>query len=251
MDTNESRRRLVWIGDVPRWMEVPADEVAEHGADVVQGMQNMIFDLETRNRELHEDAQRTQRELGALRDESEGLRARVGLLVSDHERMAGEIVAAEQANSELVRLCVAHARLIGTRTQGEVIDMVVEIVSAMIGCEDFAFWLADPGLAPRRIAGMGAAMEGHGLAPLGDPVVARAMRERAVLVPAASTEGRAASAVVPLRDRDRVDGVLVLYDMLSHKPALEPIDSALLELLCDHAARAWRVAEPTSSLAVA
>jgi hypothetical protein len=99
---------------------------------------------------------------------------------------------------------------------------VREILSDLVGCEDFGiFSLEDRASVLCLRSGTGSA--------LGRPHIA---------VQPGAVRGAGAVAAVPLRRGGVLCGALLLFALLPQKPALQPADHAVLEVVATHAAEA-------------
>jgi len=168
-------------------------------------------------------------------------------------KQAGEIeslelrhAAAEQSNSELVKLCIAYERLASSDSVPEVVAAIDEIVGAVIGCEEFALVERDPDGSP-TILHRGALLNAPAFdaLPCGHDDLVRALERPGAPVlgaPAAADGPAATSAIVPMVFRGATVAVLVLYRVLPQKLAFDALDAALLGLLAGPGVRALRVA---------
>jgi hypothetical protein len=158
----------------------------------------------------------------------------------------------ERENNNLANLYVASFQLHSTLDLREVTQIILEILLNFVGAKTFAIQLVD---------------EEHGrLRTLAAEGV-----ERARVPEGAASEGRAGQVIqtgqsfidgerlrmradlerplimVPLKIRERVVGVIIIWDLLSQKTALADVDYELFNLLAAHAASAlqgaWLAAE--------
>jgi hypothetical protein len=158
----------------------------------------------------------------------------------------------ERENNNLANLYVASFQLHSTLDLRELTQIILEILLNFVGAKTFAIQLVDDehgtlrtlaaeGVERARVPA-GAASEGRvgevvrGGSPFidGERLRARADLERPVIV-------------VPLKIRDKVVGVIVIWDLLAQKTALADVDYELFNLLAAHAASAlqgaWLAAE--------
>lgn len=188
----------------------------------------------------------TQRQLNSL---VETLTQENRRLTHELREVTGSHVAAEQSSSDLVKLCVAHERLHGAYERAEVMAGLEEIVSAVIGCEEFVVVERTAPPAPPRIThAMGLAPCAVDELPDGGEAVRRALAtgERTIADHLTTTDDATApglTAAIPLRCRTEIVGVLVLYRMLPQKRQLDPLDHALFDLLAGFAGKALHSAD--------
>lgn len=103
-----------------------------------------------------------------------------------------------------------------------VFTAVREILSDLVGCEDFGIFSLERRasvLCLRQGAGSGLARPQISVEP-------------------GAVRGAGAVAAVPLRRGGRLCGALLLFALLPQKPALQPADHAVLEVVATHAAEA-------------
>lgn len=161
--------------------------------------------------------------------------ARLEQLEREHRSCERRIAALEQQNSQLLHLNVASQRLHETMTRRDVLCAIEEIVMNLIGSEQVAVFevideqmilLVSSGVDEKRLAGV---RYGEGIigdaAVTGTPWIAPQRGEAA-----ASALGHL-TAVIPLKVRDSVIGVVAVFRLLQQKRGLEPLDHDIFELL--------------------
>jgi hypothetical protein len=199
---------------------------------------------------------------GALRE----LVARIEQLESEREKLLSRFSGVERENHEfsdryhdierennnLANLYVASFQLHSTLDLRELTQIILEILLNFVGAKTFAIQLVDEDHGKLRTLATegvdrarvpeGSAAEGRigeviktGHTYIdGERLRARADLERPVII-------------VPLKIRDKVVGVVIIWDLLSQKTALADVDYELFNLLAAHAASAlqgaWLAAE--------
>jgi len=172
------------------------------------------------------------------------LEERLAGFEEENRRVAREYLTVAQQNTSLANLYVAGHRLHAGLRRGEVIEAIKEIVATLVGSEEMALFERDedaPVLslvdsvgidagALRRVA-VGAGIIG-GTAANGETYLADAHDLEA----APGEEGL--TACIPLSLEGRVTGVIAIFRLLSHKPALEPVDREIFDLLARQASMA-------------
>ncbi len=182
------------------------------------------------------------RRAGDRPDPSELFRERLAELEQDHQRASEASVRLEAQMTEQCSQLVMLERLHGTVDHAEVLKALQEIVINLIGCEELALYSAAEGsreLRPELVVGVDASMLGPVQA--GSGPIGRAVAEgRGWMVGDGPVPPDCAglTACVPLRAGGRVVGVLVLWRLLGHKPALTDGDRQMLERLGIHAGTA-------------
>ncbi len=119
------------------------------------------------------------------------------------------------------------------------LNTIQEIVINLIGSEQVAVFQADGPHDFRLASSFGvdaARLRGF---RLGDGPVGRCVAEGQVWVNGEAAGGvDQLTACVPLKIDGTVFGAVLVFRLLDHKPALQPVDHELLELLSIHAAKA-------------
>lgn len=132
----------------------------------------------------------------------------------------------ETQNFELASLFTASSQLHGTCREA-VLTAMEEIIVNLIGSEQFAICeLDDPAL--NVVSSVGIDAQQVRWTPRVQEVVRRA---EAYVGSVAQTEGTEPLACLPLRAKNEVIGVIVLFGLLSHKAEFEPLDHQLFDLL--------------------
>lgn len=182
-------------------------------------------------------------ELANVRDERDRyrcelttLRDHLDTIESENRKYADLFQEIEQQSSNLASLYVSSYQLHSTVVRDEVLGRILEIVINLIGSEEVGiFESGDAGEVYTLSASMGidgdcfakvSAADAH----LGTRIVAG----ETFVAPNGS--GEPLTACIPLKIEDKVIGAIVIFRLLAHKSALEPLDFELMELLATHAA---------------
>lgn len=207
--------------------------------------------LQTRARRLTTERTRLRAEVEGTRFEVrqrealyEDLQRKLRAVEDDSQRFSRGYFDVERQNANLANLYVASYRLHGTLDHNEVVLAIQEILANLVGCEEVALFEREPGaqcLQLVRASGVEAGpLEsvpvGHGV--IGNAVLAG---EIAIApdwrVPRAPAEEHL-SACVPVLLAGQVVGVIALFRLLAHKPALQDLDRELFDLLAHQAGTA-------------
>ena len=177
-------------------------------------------------------------------DDPSALRARIATLTEECHQLSTRYVELEQQNSDLIKLCVAHTRLQGATSRSEATAALHEIVVNLIGSERFA--ILEPVAGQLRVTstfGLTAHLPEE--LPGGVARVRESARSGALFVAPrdASEQHGGLTACVPLLSPAGVKGVIAIYELLPHKPWLEQLDFALLDLLTSLGGRALYCAD--------
>jgi hypothetical protein len=190
--------------------------------------------------------------IDALEVEREQLLSRFSGVERQNRDFSDRYHDIERENNNLANLYVASFQLHSTLDLREVTQIILEILLNFVGAKTFAIQLVDEDQARLRTLASegierakvpeGAASDGRigqvitsGQSFIdGERLRMRADVERPLII-------------VPLKIRDRVVGVVIIWDLLSQKTALADVDYELFNLLAAHAASAlqgaWLAAE--------
>ena len=198
---------------------------------------------------------------GASRDEVDRLRAEVQQLTEENRRIAARFreveeenkdfahryIEIEEQNNNLANLYVASYQLHSTLDFREVITIVQEIVINLIGAEAFAILLLDEKTNELKAI----ASEGQDVMPgvdaisarLGDGVLGQVAKTGESYYINQDVEGGRVTldkplAAVPLKIKEHVIGLIVIYKLLQQKDSFSAVDYELFSLLAAHAATA-------------
>lgn len=187
-----------------------------------------------------------------LEGEREKLLSRFSGVERENHEFSDRYHDIERENNNLANLYVASFQLHSTLDLRELTQIILEILLNFVGAKTFAIQLVDEdhgklrtlateGVDRARVPEGSAAdgrigeviKTGHTYID-GERLRARADLERPVII-------------VPLKIRDKVVGVVIIWDLLSQKTALADVDYELFNLLAAHAASAlqgaWLAAE--------
>lgn len=221
-----------------------------------------VVQLEEERRALANAAEKPAAGAGALRE----LVARIEALEAEREQLLSRFAGVERENRDfsdryhdierennnLANLYVASFQLHSTMDLRELTQIILEILLNFVGAKTFAIQLLDEengrlrtlaseGVERARVpeqtpheGRVGEVVRSGQTYIDGERLRARADLERPVIV-------------VPLKIRDRVVGVVTIWDLLAQKTALADVDYELFNLLAAHAASAlqgaWLAAE--------
>lgn len=182
-----------------------------------------------------------------LVDENRQIRDRYEAVEAENKDFATRYIEVEEQNNNLASLYVASYQLHSTLDFREVIQIVQEIVINLIGASTFGIVLADEKTNELRVIASEGAEELSGLANLtvglGEGLIGQVAESGAPYfvegdIPDESGNIDAPIAVVPLKIKNHVIGVIVIYRLLQQKDAFTAVDYELFSLLAAHAATA-------------
>ncbi|MCL4818729.1 MAG: GAF domain-containing protein [Vicinamibacteria bacterium] len=176
------------------------------------------------------------------------LQEQLARLQAETRELRAKYFAAERHQASLLSSYVALLRLHASLGRDELLLALQEVLASLVGCEQAAVYLREGELL-RPVAVFGVPAEQAPVIVWGQGRVGRAAATGAPDVAEDAGAGDGISACVPLLLAGAPVGALVLFGLLSQKPALEPADLELLELLGTHFPIALRATStPAGSL---
>jgi alanyl-tRNA synthetase len=216
-----------------------------------------VASLTQDNDRLRREAERANAELEHVGERERRLQDALRRVEEENQHFASRYLEVEQENSNLANLYVASYRLHGSVDRREVLDVIQEIASNLIGCEEMAvFEMDSDGAAVSLVRSCGIDPTAHHRVAVGDGLIGRALATGETYVagderPAHSTAQEATlTACIPLKLGERVSGAIALYRLLPQKAGLGALDRELFELLATHAATALYSSGLEAKLAV-
>jgi GAF domain-containing protein len=210
-------------------------KVREETASYVRNLLGENHDLRGLVAELRGENARLQAELQVRDEQKSELDRRLEEIRAAGQEYLAQYTLLEQHNTNLANLYVASYQLHGTLDRETVLTAMQEIVVNLIGSEEFAIVERDESGRFRAVATLGVP-DADNLHDR-EPRIALTIAEGALWVRPEGVECDV-TACIPLKIDDRVTGYIAIYRLLSHKPALEPLDHELFDLLATHAATA-------------
>lgn len=211
----------------------------------------------SRSATLPEDAATLRSELAAVRQQlaaerDERLSVERELEQTERELrdLLSHVARADGEHGDLLKLHVALSRLHESADRASALAGIHEVIVNVIGSEHFGLYeLVEGGMMLQPFGGMGMSEAEDALVPVATTLLGRVAStgEAFLATPEFDESGLPSApnlvACVPLRLAGTTVGVIAIYRLLPHKPALEPLDRELLELLGTHAASALAGAE--------
>ena len=211
-----------------------------------QRLRYRIAALET-DHPAAEEVKRLRVQLAELMEENRRAQERYREVEEENKDFASRYIEIEEQNNNLANLYVASYQLHSTLDFREVIQIVQEIIINLIGAEAFAILLLDEKTNELKTI----AYEGGDVMPgvdqistrLGDGVLGNVAKTGESYYVNQDIEGGAITidkplAAVPLKIKEHVIGLIVIYRLLQQKDAFSAVDYELFSLLAAHAATA-------------
>jgi transcriptional regulator with GAF, ATPase, and Fis domain len=194
-----------------------------------------------------EELQRLREQLAQLTEENRRIQQRFREVEEENKDFANRYIEIEEQNNNLANLYVASYQLHSTLDFREVIQIVQEIVINLVGAESFAILLLDEKTNELKVI----ASEGEDVMPgidqisirLGEGILGQVARTGESYYINQDVEGGAVAidkplAAVPLKIKEHVIGLIVIYRLLQQKDSFSAVDYELFSLLAAHAATA-------------
>jgi GAF domain-containing protein len=193
-----------------------------------------------------EEVDRLRAEVQQLTEENRRIARRFREVEEENKDFASRYIEIEEQNNNLASLYVASYQLHSTLDFREVIQIVQEIVINLVGAESFAMLLLDEKTNELRTI----AREGEDVMPgienlsitLGQGILGEVAQTGESYYISPDADGKVSLdkplAAVPLKIKDHVIGLIVIYKLLQQKDAFTAVDYELFSLLAAHAATA-------------
>ncbi len=210
-----------------------------------------VLQLEEENKELKtkpatpdKQYEELARQIAALKEEKQEIDKRAREIESENKDFAQRYVEVEEENNNLANLYIASYQLHSTLDFKEVLQIILEIIINLIGAEEFGIFLLDEKTHELRIMAsegidesqmpvinLGTGTIGR-VAKGGEPYFMEDMSETVKL------DWLNPIVAIPLKIKEHVIGVIVIYKLLQQKKSFTPLDHELFTLLAGHAATA-------------
>jgi len=194
-----------------------------------------------------EEVQKLRAENTILAEEYRRIQERFREVEEENRDFASRYVEIEEQNNNLANLYVASYQLHSTLDFREVIQIVQEIVINLVGAEAFSILLLDEKTGDLQTIASEGGDEIPGVdrisARLGEGILGMSARtgESYYINDDIAPGGVALDrplAAVPLKIKEHVIGLIVIYKLLQQKDSFSAVDYELFSLLAAHAATA-------------
>jgi hypothetical protein len=254
-DSTELKAR---IAQLEHDLKSLTEKVVEHTASIlideeelrrdVVSLEKRLAEVEERSQELHEAMKEQIKEEAPhpafgpdfLVDKMKGLQDRMKQMEDENRSLVELVKELRAQNEEISNLYVAKYRLDATIHPNEVMTIVEEILSELIGAKQFGILMLDQKKKLLRLAA-GREVDGRlpgKTVPTGEGIIGDVATtgKPFFFEPTDSSEKQHPPlATIPLKMNESIVGVVVIYQLLEHKSRLTPIDHQLLELVAEHA----------------
>lgn len=192
--------------------------------------QQYINALLRENEKLRAAAAIAEEQHRAAAGEVERLRARFDEINGENRRFAEQYLRIEEQSANLANLYVASYQLHTSVDRDTVLQTIQEIVINLVGSEQLAIYQLNDDAEYELAASFGLE-PAQMLKVIGGDNAPAKLGEGQVFRDGAEP----LSACIPLQVENRVVGAILIFRLLDHKPALQPVDYELFDLLAVHA----------------
>jgi len=185
-----------------------------------------------------------ERRIQELVHEKEELREKYAGIEQENQDFAQRYVEIEEENNNLANLYIASYQLHSTLDYREVLQIILEIVINLIGAEEFALLLRDEKKDKLLVvAAEGISQDKLPPIAIGEGIIGKVAETgenyiRQDFASPETTEINNPLVCIPLKIKEYVIGVIVLYRLLRQKTQFAEVDYELFTLLAGHAATA-------------
>ncbi|MBP1751327.1 MAG: putative sensor protein [Geobacteraceae bacterium] len=189
-----------------------------------------------------EDIQLRER-IAELEREKEEILNRIRQVEKENQDFAARYVEIETENNNLANLYIASYQLHSTLDFKEVLQIIIEIIINLIGAEEFAILLLDEKTSElTAVATEGVSREEIPAVRYGKGIIGTVAKTgENYFIDDISTYKRdflSPMVCIPLKIKDHVIGVIVIYALLLQKKSFAELDYELFTLLAGHSATA-------------
>jgi transcriptional regulator with GAF, ATPase, and Fis domain len=180
-----------------------------------------------------------------LEEENKQLLDRYRVVEEENKDFANRYVEVEAENNNLANLYVASYQLHSTLDFNESLKIILEIVMNLIGAEEFSIMMLDEKTNELTIVAQeGMGPEARPSVKLGGGIIGAAAKSGESFyregdpTDLAGVDYLHPLVVIPLKIKEHVIGVIVIYKLLVQKQAFSNVDYELFSMLAGHAATA-------------
>src|SRR5688500_18862340 len=213
-----------------------------------QKLRYRLASLETdQSNASNDEVARLREQITHLSEENRRIQQRFREVEEENKDFASRYHEIEEQNNNLANLYVASYQLHSTLEFREVIQIVQEIIINLIGAESFALLLLDEKTKQLQTIAWGGVEEMPGVdhisTRVGDGILGEVAKSGISYYSNHELDGRpitleAPLAAIPLKIKEHVIGLIVIYKLLQQKDAFSAVDYELFSLLAAHAATA-------------
>jgi hypothetical protein len=212
-------------------------------------LQNQLKKLEDDRKRIlqemgSEEAAKIQKRIDSLKQEKDELLGRFKEMSKENKDFLDRYRQIEIENNNLANLYVASYQLHSTLDFLEVLEVITEIIINLIGAGKFAIMLhLEKQGQLKAVKAEGLTADEVPLVKLGEGLIGAVASSGETYYRESVDEAHAGDlehpmVCVPMKIKDRLVGVITVYELLPQKPRLEKVDYELFSLMAAHAATA-------------
>jgi nitrate/nitrite-specific signal transduction histidine kinase len=202
-------------------------------SNALEEQQQYINGLLRENEKLRAAAAIAEEQHRAAAGELDRLRARFEEIAVENERFATQYHSIEEQSSNLANLYVASYQLHASVDRHTVLNAIQEIVINLVGSEQLAIYECNEE-AEYELASSFGLDPSHLLTIVGGEYAAERLAEGHIF--GDPSQRQPLTACITLQIDNRAIGGILVFRLLEHKAALQPVDYELFDLLGVHAA---------------
>ena len=214
-----------------------------------QELQGQLKNLEDERKRVltelgSEEEAKIQKRIDGLKKEKDDLLGRFKEMSKENKDFLERYRQIEVENNNLANLYVASYQLHSTLDFFEVLEVITEIIINLIGAGKFALLLhLDKQGVLKAVKAEGMPAEQVPVVKLGEGLIGAVASSGETYYREASEDAHEIDlehpmVCVPMKIKDRLVGVVTVYELLPQKPRLEKVDYELFSLMAAHAATA-------------
>lgn len=184
--------------------------------------------------QLESEAARLRQELAQHREAERELAQTMERIRTEGEQYLAQYAEVEMHNANLANLYVTSYQLHGTLKREAILQSLQEVIVNLVGSEDFAICeVAEGALTVSASVGVDPAT-----VTWTTPHVRIAADSRVLYIGPTDREPGDPLVCLPLQVDGHLVGMIVIFNLLAHKPQLEPLDHEIFDLLASQASTA-------------
>jgi nitrate/nitrite-specific signal transduction histidine kinase len=190
--------------------------------------------LESETTRLRQELAAARQELVQHREAERELAQTMERIRTEGEQYLAQYAEVEMHNANLANLYVTSYQLHGTLEREAILQSLQEVIVNLIGSEDFAICeAADGALTVSASVGVDPSA-----VTWTTPHVRIAADSRVLYIGPTDREPGDPLVCLPLQVDGHLVGMIIIFNLLAHKPQLEPLDHEIFDLLASHASTA-------------
>jgi len=197
------------------------------------------------DREENFKAHNLEERINFLEEENKTLLDRYRVVEEENKDFANRYIEVEAENNNLANLYVASYQLHSTLDFSESLKIILEIVMNLIGAEEFSIMMLDEKTNELTIVAQeGMGPEARASVKLGEGIIGTGAKSGESFYREGDPKDLTGVdylhplVVIPLKIKEHVIGVIVIYKLLVQKESFSPVDYELFTMLAGHAATA-------------